>query len=195
MAGSIGEGHMILQSVLTDKGTPGADEDGDTPPSSSSSSAASGAGLRTLLTLLEHGALPNMTNFHGHTAISLLATSTAPHSAHTASQGSSEASLERWAGGYDSAIVMLLSHGARLSFVHPSSGSLSAELPHHWNNPPVQSALEEGAAVWAKKEQLDGDVAGMRSVALLCFCAVLCYSFLCCAVLCCANDLRCLRCL
>lgn len=142
-----------MQSVHAESSAPSS--------SSSSSSAVRGAGLRTLLTLLEHGALPNMTTFSGHTPLSLLALATVPRPSSAAATGDNSAA-ERWAGSYDSAIVMLLSNGARLSFLNPSTGLAVAEPPPHWNNPAVRHSVEEGTAAWAKTEQLNGDAAGLK---------------------------------
>lgn len=160
---------MILQSVLPDLPfSLSGHSVGHTPDPTL---AARGAGLRTLLTLLQHGALPNMTTFLGHTALSVLALSTLPRSGTAAeaaanSLQAAEEDVERWAGSYDSAIAMLLSHGARLCFAPVSPpGPVSYELPAHWHNPAAQSCVAEGAAAWTKKEQLDGDVAGLRCVA------------------------------
>ena len=163
---SVGEGHLILQSVLSNHPS-SASNSASNSSSDSDSATASGAGLRTVLSLLEHGALPNMTTFRGHTPLSLLAIATTPRfsgdsASDMADPASSSSARERWASAYDSVIVMLLSHGARMSILHPSTHVVSTEPPHHWANTGVQHALEEGATTWSKKEQLDGDVAGLR---------------------------------
>eukprot|EP00603_Paraphysomonas_imperforata_P007992 CAMPEP_0114430546 /NCGR_PEP_ID=MMETSP0103-20121206/10098_1 /TAXON_ID=37642 ORGANISM="Paraphysomonas imperforata, Strain PA2" /NCGR_SAMPLE_ID=MMETSP0103 /ASSEMBLY_ACC=CAM_ASM_000201 /LENGTH=1336 /DNA_ID=CAMNT_0001599999 /DNA_START=113 /DNA_END=4123 /DNA_ORIENTATION=- len=148
---SMGEGHMILQSVHAEMGSDINSE------GVNAGSMESGSGLRTLLTLLEHGALPNMTTFGGHTPLSTLAMATLPRP-----PTSTDCTTQRWVGAYDSAIVMLISNGARMSFVNPSTGMASVEPPPHWANPAVRHSVDEGNAVWAKTDQLDGDVAGLR---------------------------------
>lgn len=144
---------MLVQSVQAEKGVNNKADDGN----SGGFAVSSGAGLRTLLTLLEHGALPNMTTFHGHTPISVLAMATLPRP-----PTSTDCTTQRWVGSYDSAIVMLLSNGARMSFVHPSTGVVSADPPPHWANPAVRHSVEEGSSAWAKTDQLNGDAAGLR---------------------------------
>ena len=129
------------------------------------SSTGGGAGLRTLLALLEQGAMPNMTNFQGHTPLSILALSTRPRGTSRSSDDDddvSHASSSRWATSFDSAIMMLLSNGARISVINLRTNALSTEIPDYWMNPSVQSAIEEGLSKWSKKGELDGDVAGIR---------------------------------
>jgi hypothetical protein len=139
---AIGEGQRILQSGDSETIIAGNPDHGsELQPWIQSSDGEDmeqtnqADSISTIRILLDHGAIPNLSDFRGRRPLTILADN-----------------LYRFVDSFQACLITLTSHGARLE-----------ELPDVFRQEDSAIVIQEGQTMWTNKKILNGDEIGLRS--------------------------------